>query len=75
VYNAPTKTTQLYVNGTLAATGTGLTNWSATGGMLLGAGQYNATIGDYFPGKISDLQAWNYALSAPQITALYDQIQ
>lgn len=75
VYNAPTKTTQLYINGALAATGTGLTTWSATSGLLLGAGQYNATPGDYFPGKISNVQDWNYALSAPQITALFDQIQ
>jgi Concanavalin A-like lectin/glucanases superfamily len=74
-YSAATHTTRIYVNGALAATGTGLTAWSATGPLTIGAGQYDATIGDFFPGDISDVQAWSYALSAPQISALYDQIQ
>ncbi|MBS2962987.1 hypothetical protein KGA66_08025, partial [Actinocrinis puniceicyclus] len=75
VYNAATKTAQLYVNGTLAATATGITTWNATGALTLGRDLYNGNPADYFPGEISNVQDWDYALSAPQITALHDQIQ
>ncbi|WP_236653615.1 LamG-like jellyroll fold domain-containing protein [Streptacidiphilus melanogenes] len=74
VYNATTGTVQLYVNGNLAASQTGVTPWSATGVLNLGADQYNGAMTDYFPGSVSDLQAWNYALTPNQITALYQQI-
>jgi len=73
-YNAATKTAALYVNGTLAGTATGITTWAATGAMLIGADQYNAGIGDYLPGEISDVQAFNYTLTAPQVAGLYQQI-
>ncbi|MBS2966669.1 LamG domain-containing protein [Actinocrinis puniceicyclus] len=75
VYNAATKTAQLYVNGALAATATGITEWQSTGAFTVGRDLYNGNPTDYFPGEISNLQAFNYALSAPQITALHDQIQ
>ncbi|WP_280666005.1 LamG-like jellyroll fold domain-containing protein [Kitasatospora sp. MAP12-44] len=74
VYNATTQTAQLYVNGTLAATTTGLTNWAATGNFTIGAALYHGTRTDYFPGMISGAQAWNYPVTAPQVTALYQQI-
>ncbi|WP_034266557.1 LamG-like jellyroll fold domain-containing protein [Actinospica robiniae] len=72
-YNATTNAAVLYVNGTQAGSAT-ITDWSATGPLLIGADQYDANIGDFFPGEISDIQTFNYALSAPQITALYHQI-
>jgi hypothetical protein len=73
-YNATTQTAQLFVNGAPAGIATGIAGWNATGAMLIGADQYNATVGDYFPGEISNVQLFNYALSAPQIAALYKQI-
>lgn len=73
-YNATTHTAQLYVNGALVGTTTGITNWAANGTMIIGADQYDAMITDYFPGEISNVQAFNYVLSAPQVTALYKQI-
>jgi hypothetical protein len=73
-YNATTHTAQLYVNGTLVATQTGIDNWAANGDLLVGADQYDAIIGDFFPGQISNLQTYNYVLTAPQVSALYDQI-
>ncbi|MBR7828698.1 hypothetical protein KDK95_20485 [Actinospica sp. MGRD01-02] len=73
-YNAATKTAQLYVNGSLVATSTGITNWSATGSMLIGADQYDASTGDFFNGDVSDVQVFNYALNATQVAALHDQI-
>ncbi len=72
-YNAANGTMSLYVNGALAATGTHTTTWNATGSFVIGRDFVSAPDG-FFNGDISNVQAFNYALSAPQITALYDQI-
>ncbi|MDX3382061.1 hypothetical protein PV682_11420 [Streptomyces niveiscabiei] len=74
VYNSATKTAQLYVNGTLAATTTGVTPWAATGDLVLGRGLSGGTPGAWFGGSVSDVQAYAYALTANQITALYQNI-
>ncbi|RPE27970.1 LamG-like jellyroll fold domain-containing protein [Kitasatospora cineracea] len=55
-YDAAAKTTRLYVNGTLAASTTGLVNWSAGGKVSIGSALYHGTRTDYFPGLISDVQ-------------------
>ncbi len=73
-YNAATHTVALYVNGTLTGTATNTTPINATGVLALGRGQANATPTDYFPGNLSTIAAWNYALTPTQITALYQQI-
>jgi Concanavalin A-like lectin/glucanases superfamily len=70
-YDAATKTARLYVNGTLAATATGVTSWNANGAFTIGRDLTDATDTHYFPGQISDVQAWNYTLSPQQITALH----
>ncbi len=73
-FDATTDTGRLYVNGTLAATITGITPWTSTGPFTIGSAKYNGTETDYFPGTLSNIQAWNYTLNTDQITALYDQI-
>jgi hypothetical protein len=73
-YNAPTHTLSLYVNGALAGTATDATPINATGTLTLGRGQVNAAPTDYFTGDLSSIQTWNYALTATQVTALYQQI-
>ncbi|MFJ4678551.1 LamG-like jellyroll fold domain-containing protein [Kitasatospora sp. NPDC088783] len=73
-YDARAKTARLYVNGALAATGSGITNWPSTGAFTVGSAKHNATQVDYFPGSISGLQAWTYALTGPQAGALYQQL-
>jgi Concanavalin A-like lectin/glucanases superfamily len=70
-YNATTHLMSLYVNGTLIGTATNTTPWDATGTLNIGS----AGTASFFPGELSDVQAWNYALNPTQITALYDQIQ
>ncbi|MGW1160125.1 LamG-like jellyroll fold domain-containing protein [Streptomyces sp. NPDC002513] len=74
VYNAATKTAQLYVNGTLAGTVTGVTPWAATGNLVLGRGLDNGSHDDWVSGSVSGVQAYNYALTANQVTALYQNI-
>ncbi|OLE21762.1 MAG: hypothetical protein AUG49_21225 [Catenulispora sp. 13_1_20CM_3_70_7] len=73
-YNAATHTAQLYVNGALAGTATGVTSWSAANAFTVGRAKYNGNSCDFFPGAISDVQAWNYTLTASQVTALYKQV-
>ena len=70
-YNNATNTMSLYVNGTLAGTGTNTTPWAATGALHVGS----AGASNFFPGQISNVQAFNYALTPNQITALNQQIQ
>jgi hypothetical protein len=72
-YDPAIHTAAIYINGTLAGTATGITNWNATGDLTIGAGQYNATITDHFPGDISTIETYNYPLTATQITNLYQQ--
>ncbi|WP_245607625.1 LamG-like jellyroll fold domain-containing protein [Streptomyces prunicolor] len=73
-YDATTKTAQLYLNGSLAATATGVTSWNAANAFTIGRSLHNGTNNDFFPGLISTVQAWNYTLTPNQVTALYQQI-
>ncbi|MBC3840540.1 LamG domain-containing protein [Streptacidiphilus sp. 4-A2] len=76
-YNATTGTMSLYVNGTLAGTATNSSPWAAGGPLLIGAEDGGSTPGTVasFPGEISDVQAFDYALTPNQVGALYQQIQ
>ncbi len=76
-YSAATGTLSLYVNGALVGTGTATAPWAANGPLLIGGadgGNTPGTVAD-FPGSISNVQAFNYALAPNQVTALYQQIQ
>jgi hypothetical protein len=75
VYNASTHTMSLYVNGTLQSTPSTNTNAVATTGALaIGRGQTSGTAANYFPGSVSTTQAWDYALTPTQVSALYKRI-
>ena len=73
VYNADAETISIYVNGTLAGWTTAANTWNATGSFIIGRGPYNGT-NYYFPGAISDVQTWNYALTDTEATELADQV-
>jgi hypothetical protein len=73
-YNAVTHTLSLYVNGALAGTATNTTPTNATGALTVGRGQTNASPTAYFPGELSTVQTWNYALAPTQVTALDQQV-
>ncbi|ETA71174.1 LamG-like jellyroll fold domain-containing protein [Actinospica robiniae] len=78
-FNAATDTYALYLNGSLAATAAGRpTGWGATGPLTVGGlyilGSGTPVTKNFLDGEISNLKTYNYALSAPQITALHDQI-
>jgi hypothetical protein len=75
VYNAATGTASIYVNGTLAGTtSVPAASWTATGPLSIGRTKWNGASSDWFQGDISNVQAWNYALTPNQVTALDQQI-
>lgn len=72
VYDAPTKTMTLYVNGAKVGTPAPVANaWAATGPLAIGRGKWNGNYGDRFPGRISDVQAFGRALNAEEVKAVY----
>lgn len=69
VYNAATRTAELYINGKLAASQSNVTSWNASGALTVGEGKYaGGTF--YFPGMVSTVQTWDYALDPNQVAAL-----
>ncbi|WSS24443.1 FG-GAP-like repeat-containing protein [Streptomyces sp. NBC_01190] len=73
VYNAAAKTTQLYVNGALAGSASGVTLWNAPDAFTVGRGLYNGAPTDFLSGSVSGVQAFDYALTGNQAGALYQQ--
>ncbi|MFD8389878.1 LamG-like jellyroll fold domain-containing protein [Streptomyces sp. NPDC059680] len=75
VYDGPTNTLNLYVNGTLTATKTFAgTPWPATGPVQIGRRLYQGTYGEYANAAISNVQLYGTALPPSEISALdYDQ--
>jgi hypothetical protein len=70
-YNATSHQMNLYVNGTSVGSPASFTTpWYSTGTFDIG----HAGSTSWFPGSLSDVQAWNYALSATQVTALDQQV-
>ena len=72
-YDPASHTAAIYVNGALAGTATGITNWNATGALTVGGAQYNAVITDHFPGDISNVETFNYPLTSAQVSNLYQK--
>jgi len=70
-YDSATGTITLYVNGTPQGTQTGADPFAAGGPMVLGAGSWNGTRGNHWPGEISDVQAYQKALSPAEVAAVH----
>jgi hypothetical protein len=73
-YDAITHALTLYVNGAKAGTASDSTPWNAPGSFALGRDHSGGVNGDFFPGDLSTVNLFNYALTGPQVTALYEQI-
>jgi hypothetical protein len=71
-YDAVAKTVQLYVNGRPqgkpVAVPADLTPVLTAGGLQVGRGGTTATWGDYTAGLIDEVQVWNRALAAEEVT-------
>ncbi|MFI9388578.1 LamG-like jellyroll fold domain-containing protein [Kutzneria sp. NPDC052558] len=73
-YNATTGTLTLFVNGSVVGTAHNTTPFAAGGALAIGRGLANATNTGFFSGKLSNVQAWSYALAPAQVLALNQQI-
>ncbi|AHH98644.1 LamG-like jellyroll fold domain-containing protein [Kutzneria albida] len=72
VYDAATATMKLYVNGVLVGTASNTTPWTATGPLTIGAVSYgNGSSSDFFNGSISDVRAYQHALTDADAAVLF----
>lgn len=69
-YNASSGQIDLYVNGQLAGTAVDTTPFATSGPFAIGRGFFAGTT-DFFPGEISDVEAFGYTLTPAEVTALY----
>ena len=74
VYDAVAKTESLYVNGKFINLVGNVPSFTANGPFTIGRARWNDANGRFFPGRIRDAQAWNYALTPTQVSALYQRI-
>lgn len=75
VYDGPAKQMRLYVNGTLQTTKTinaGHVPWTSQGPLTVGRLKYHSTQTDYWNGQISDVQVYQKALTATEITSVHN---
>ena len=61
----------LYVNGVLAGTAVNTTPFAATGVTAIGRGKYGGAATDFFPGELSDVEAFGYTLTPAEVSAIY----
>ncbi|MFC0547875.1 LamG-like jellyroll fold domain-containing protein [Kutzneria chonburiensis] len=71
VYDNATAKMTLYVNGQAQGTGTDNTPYAADGVFSIGRAQWNSVQGGFLSGSISDVQAYQAALSATDIAQVY----
>lgn len=70
VHDATNGAIKLYVDGTLAGSGTNATPWNAGGPMTIGRAKYAGKATDALPGSVADVQVYQRALTAAEVTAL-----
>ncbi|MFI9274558.1 LamG-like jellyroll fold domain-containing protein [Kitasatospora sp. NPDC052896] len=74
-YNASDQTAKLYPDGcSMYPLQFNVTPWAASGSFTIGSGLVNGAQTGFFPGTVSDVQVWNYALSDPQVFAVAAQV-
>jgi Concanavalin A-like lectin/glucanases superfamily len=70
-YNASTGQMDLYVNGVLAGTAVNTTQFATTGVTAIGRGKFDGASTDWFPGELSDVEAFGYTLTPAEVSAMY----
>ena len=72
-YNESTLTFSLYLNGTFVTSGTSLSTPSTrTGDTVIGSFAHNLTANQGFKGKSDEIGSWDKALTASEVTELYN---
>jgi hypothetical protein len=70
-YDASTGQLDLYVNGVLAGTAVNTTPFATTGVTAIGRGKFDGAATDFFPGELSDVEAFGYTLTPAEVSAIY----
>lgn len=70
-YDSGTGVMSLYINGTLYGTASYTTPWTATGGVQIGRGLWNASQEAYTNATVDDVHFWNRPLTAAEVSTLY----
>lgn len=70
VYDQPTGTMTLYVNGKAQPTAQNTTPFRTTGPLVIGRGFANGAASAFFNGRVSDVRAYSRTLTPNEITAL-----
>ncbi|MFE9442430.1 LamG-like jellyroll fold domain-containing protein [Streptomyces sp. NPDC006602] len=70
-YDAATGAMKLYVNGSLAGSNTDSVPWSSSGSLTMGRSKYGGNPSDFTDGSLADVQVYQRALSAADVTSLY----
>ncbi|HEX6682259.1 MAG TPA: LamG-like jellyroll fold domain-containing protein [Candidatus Limnocylindrales bacterium] len=74
VYDGPAKTLRLYVNGVLQTTkalNAAHVPWTSYGPLDIGRLKYHGNLTDHWQGQIGDVQTYQKALSATEITSIH----
>jgi RHS repeat-associated protein len=71
VFDASTGAMSLYVNGSLAATGSNPTPFNGTGPLGIGGMQTTGAQSQIFDGQVADVQLYQRALTAADVSTLY----
>jgi RHS repeat-associated protein len=72
VFNASTKTMTLYVNGVANGTATLNSTWNAGGVLRIGRGTWGGGPVDLVNGQVSNVQVYQRALAASDVSTLYN---
>ncbi|NED81718.1 LamG domain-containing protein, partial [Streptomyces sp. SID11233] len=70
VYDSSDSGIKLYVNGSLAGSGTNTSAWSASGPLTIGRALYAGKNTDQLPGSVANVQVYPRTLSATEVTSL-----
>jgi len=70
-YDASSGQMDLYVNGVLAGTAVNTTPFATSGVTAIGRGKYEGAATDFFPGELSDVEAFGYPLTPAEVSAIY----
>lgn len=71
VYDHNAQQMRLYVNGAAGGSTSKASNWNAGGNLQVGRGKNSGAALGYFPGTVEGVQAYTKALTATEVTALY----
>jgi RHS repeat-associated protein len=72
VFDSATRSMSLYVNGSLAATGSNPSPWTGSGPLTIGGVQTaGGSPSQIFDGQVADVQVYQRALPASDVSALY----